>query len=43
MSSSERIKELKFDSTLWSDPKRIINLVDFDSNLIHQTQDLKIL
>ena len=24
MSSSERIKELKIDSTLWADPKRII-------------------
>ena len=30
MSSSERIKELKIDSTLWADPKRIINLLDFD-------------
>ena len=30
MSSSERIKELKIVSTLWADPKRIINLVDFD-------------
>ena len=30
MSSSERIKELKVDSTLWTDPKRIINLLDFD-------------
>ena len=30
MSSSERIKELKSDSTLWTDPKRIINLLDFD-------------
>ena len=30
MSSSERIKELKTDSTLWTDPKRIINLHDFD-------------
>ena len=30
MSVSERIKELKIDSTLWTDPKRIINLVDFD-------------
>ena len=30
MSSSERIKELKIDSTLWTDPKRIINLLDFD-------------
>ena len=31
ISSSERIKELKIDSTLWTDPKRIINLHDFDS------------
>ena len=31
MSSSERIKELKIDNTLWADPKRIINLLDFDS------------
>ena len=30
MSSSERIKELKIDSTLWTDPKRIINLLFFD-------------
>ena len=30
MSASERIKELKIDSTLWVDPKRIINLLDFD-------------
>ena len=30
MSSSERIKELKIDSTLWTDSKRIINLHDFD-------------
>ena len=30
MSSSERIKELKIDSTLWTDPKRIIHLLDFD-------------
>ena len=31
MSSSERIKELKIDSTLWADPKRIINLFDVES------------
>ena len=31
MSSSERIKELKIDSTLWTDAKRRINLHDFDS------------
>ena len=30
MSTSEHIKELKIDSTLWTDPKRIINLLDFD-------------
>ena len=30
MSSSERVKELKIDSTLWADPKRLINLLDFD-------------
>ena len=30
MCASERIKELKIDSTLWTDPKRIINLHDFD-------------
>ena len=30
MSSSGRIKELKIDSTLWADPKKIINLLDFD-------------
>ena len=29
MSSSEHIKELKIDSTLWADPNRIINLLDF--------------
>ena len=30
MSPSEHIKELKIDNTLWADPKRIINLLDFD-------------
>ena len=30
MSSSERIKESKIDSTFRTDPKRIINLIDFD-------------
>ena len=30
MNPSERIKELKIDGTLWTDPKRIINLLDFD-------------
>ena len=30
MSPSEHINELKIDSTFWADPKRIINLLDFD-------------
>ena len=30
MTSSESIKELKIDSRLWADLKRIINLLDFD-------------
>ena len=30
MSASEHIKELTIDSTLWTDPNRIINLHDFD-------------
>ena len=30
MSSSEHTKELTIDSTLWTDPKRIIDLHDFD-------------
>ena len=34
MSASERIKELKIDSTLLTDPKRIINLLDFDPKKI---------
>ena len=35
MSSSERIKELKIHSTLWADPKRIINLLDFDKKKLN--------
>ena len=35
MGSSKRIKELKIDSTLWADPKRIINLLDFDPKKIN--------
>ena len=35
MSSSECTKELTTDSTLWTDPKRIINLLDFDSKKIN--------
>ena len=30
MNPSERIKELKIDSTLWTTPARIINLLDFN-------------
>ena len=30
MSSSERIRELKIDSSLWATPAKIINLLDFD-------------
>ena len=30
MNPSERIKELKIDSTLWTTPARISNLLDFD-------------
>ena len=55
MSPSEHIKELKVDSTLWADPKRIVNLLDFAPKklgiytelnsilVIYQTQALKIL
>ena len=34
MSPSEHIKELKIDSRLWADPKRIINLLAFDPKKI---------
>ena len=34
MSASEHIKELTIDITLWTDPKRIINLHDFDPKKI---------
>ena len=34
MSPSKHIKELEIDSTLWADPKRIINLLDFDPKKI---------
>ena len=30
MSSSEHIRELKIDSTLWATPAKIINLLDFN-------------
>ena len=34
MSSSERIRELKIDSTLWATSAKIINLLDFDPKKI---------
>ena len=34
MNPSERIKELKIDSTLWTTPATIINLLDFDPKKI---------
>ena len=40
MSSSERIKELKIDSALWTDPKRIINLHDFDPKKLNTYTEL---
>ena len=54
MSSSERITELKIDSTLWATSAKIINLLDFDPKkkvsirnlivlVIHETRVLKIL
>ena len=33
MNPSERITELKIDSILWTTPARIINLLDFDTEL----------
>ena len=41
MSPSEHIKELKIDSTLWTDPKRIINLLDFDPKKLGICTELK--
>ena len=40
MSSSERIKELTIDSTLWTDTKRIINLHDFDPKKLSISTEL---
>ena len=34
MSSPERIRKLKIDSTLWATPAKIINLLDFDPEKI---------
>ena len=39
MGSSERIKELKIDSTLWVDSKGIINLLDFDPKKLNICTD----
>ena len=41
MSPSEGIKELKIDSTLWADPKRIINLLDFNPKKLGIYTELK--
>ena len=40
MSASERIKELKIDRTLWADPKRIINLHDFNPKKLNICTEL---
>ena len=40
MSPAEHIKELKIDSKLWADPKRIINLLDFDTKKLGIYTDL---
>ena len=39
MNPSERIKELKTDSTLWTTPSRIIHLLEFDpkKSYLHRT------
>ena len=34
MISSERIRELKIDSTFWATPAKIVNLLDFDPKKI---------
>ena len=39
-SSSECIRELKIDSTLWATPTRIINLLDFDPKKISIDMEL---
>ena len=50
MSTSERIKELKIDNTLWATPAKSINLLDFNPekltidkelNSIHNTPDAR--
>ena len=33
MISSERIRELKIDSTFWATPTKIVNLLDFDPKI----------
>ena len=48
MSSSDRIKELKIDNTLWAKPEKLVSLLDFkpekltidkELNSIHNTPD----
>ena len=43
MNPSERIKELKIDSTLWTDPKRINNLLNFDPKNLSIYTELNII
>ena len=43
MSPSERIKELKIDSTLWTTPARIINFLDFDPKKLGIYTELNII
>ena len=40
MSSSERMRELKIDSTLWAAPVKIINLLDLDPKKISTDTEL---
>ena len=46
MSSSERIKELKIDSTLWRTPGKLVNLLDFKPEKLsiktENTNDIKV-
>ena len=40
LSSSERIRELKIDGTLWTTPAKIINLLDFDPEKVSTDTEL---
>ena len=40
-SSSERIRELKIDSTLWATPAKIINLLDFKPEKLNIKTEIK--